>query len=242
MHAPKAVTVVTWKWGRQYGPEYVNRLQAAVARNLRLPHRFVCVTDDASGLASSVTVVQDPADHAGMRAGSRSCYRRLRMFDARWARRELGDAVLHLDLDTVVVGDVTPLVDRGEDLVVWNQPKARIPLANGYAYNPSVMLLRTGTHTAVWDEFHADPEATTSAARLARWFGTDMAVINLHLQTRPPGTWGETDGVLSWYVHIRGGAGSLPSGARIVNFHGGMDEGPGDPGMQRRFPWITEHW
>ena len=41
------VTVLCMKWGAKYGPDYVNRLYGMVARHLRRPFRFVCLTDDA---------------------------------------------------------------------------------------------------------------------------------------------------------------------------------------------------
>ena len=45
------VNVLCLKWGDRYPAFYVNRLYAAVKRNLRRPFRFVCVTDDPTGLA-----------------------------------------------------------------------------------------------------------------------------------------------------------------------------------------------
>ena len=51
------VNVLCMKWGTLYGPEYVNRLYGMVARNLRRPFRFVCLTDDASGIRFEVECV-----------------------------------------------------------------------------------------------------------------------------------------------------------------------------------------
>ena len=42
--------IVTLKWGERYGPEYANRLYNAVSKNLSLPFRFVCFTDNTEGL------------------------------------------------------------------------------------------------------------------------------------------------------------------------------------------------
>ncbi len=48
-------TVLCMKWGRRYGSNYVNTLYSMVQRNLTVPHRFICLTDDrpASGPRSS---------------------------------------------------------------------------------------------------------------------------------------------------------------------------------------------
>ena len=42
--------VICIKWGTKFGPEYVNRLYHMVEKNLSIPHRFVCFTDNSEGL------------------------------------------------------------------------------------------------------------------------------------------------------------------------------------------------
>jgi hypothetical protein len=51
---PEVVNILSLKWGKLYGPEYVNRLRRGVARHLKRPHRFVCFTSDATGLDPEV--------------------------------------------------------------------------------------------------------------------------------------------------------------------------------------------
>ena len=46
--------ILCMKWGTKYGPEYVNRLYAMVRRNLTGDFRFVCLTDDGTGIRSEV--------------------------------------------------------------------------------------------------------------------------------------------------------------------------------------------
>ena len=41
--------VICMKWGDKFGPEYVNRLHRMVEKNLTIPHRFVCFTDNGDG-------------------------------------------------------------------------------------------------------------------------------------------------------------------------------------------------
>ena len=38
------------KWGKKYGPEYLNRLYGMVARNINPPFEFFCLTDDSAGI------------------------------------------------------------------------------------------------------------------------------------------------------------------------------------------------
>jgi len=50
MTAAPRLTIACCLWGgfpaRGWGAEYVARLQRGVARNLSVPHRFVCFADD----------------------------------------------------------------------------------------------------------------------------------------------------------------------------------------------------
>jgi hypothetical protein len=50
------VNFITLKWGTKYGPEYVNRLFWAIKGKYNGKYRFVCYTDDATGLDKSIIV------------------------------------------------------------------------------------------------------------------------------------------------------------------------------------------
>src|SRR5690606_37410399 len=119
----RMLTISTWKWNgtREFTSQHVNTLFRAVADNLTLPHRFVCITDDAAGLDDNITVVPLPEfNHIKVRPGFPSCYIRLKAFEPEFAKT-IGERILTLDLDTVITGDITPLVDRDEDLVLWRR-------------------------------------------------------------------------------------------------------------------------
>ncbi len=58
--AAKAVNVVCMKWGTLYGPEWVNRLYGMVARNTTWNVRFVCFTDDRTGIRKEVETLPIP--------------------------------------------------------------------------------------------------------------------------------------------------------------------------------------
>ena len=53
--------VLCMKWGTKYGPEYVNRLYGMVARHLKGPFQFVCLTDDARGVRNEVRCLPIPS-------------------------------------------------------------------------------------------------------------------------------------------------------------------------------------
>lgn len=242
------LTVCTFKWFDPkyrwndrfiYGAEHVNRLHRGIRRNLSLPHRFVCVTDDGTGLDSGIEVVpiwQDAAEHGG-------CYRRLRAFGADIAE-VLGDRFVWLDLDCVITGSLDALFARTEPLVLWSNGVSTAP------YCGSMVMMDAGAAPWVWEEF--DYEDCLQSKWATGYVGTDQAWFSALLGPDMP-TWTRKDGVYSWRhlpsakapaaaARRRYGvdAGGLPDDARIVFFHGVVD--PSEPAMRRRFPWIEDHW
>lgn len=214
------ISVVTWKWSQTgyrstFDAAAVNALRQQVARHYHGAHRFICVTDDAAGLDSSIEVLpawndfrEVPSPHG---TANPSCYRRLRMF-APDIGRFFGERFVSLDLDTVIVGDVTPLWDRPEPFVAWRDPTYL------GQYNGSMVLLRAGAFPFVWTGFN--PQASPAIARAHGFRGSDQAWISCCLPGHP--TWIQADGVYSYRMHIAKRGIGLPANARIVFFHGAV--------------------
>ena len=53
--------VICMKWGDKYSADYVNILFNMVSRNLSIPFRFVCFTDDPQGIDEQVEVFDLPS-------------------------------------------------------------------------------------------------------------------------------------------------------------------------------------
>lgn len=235
------IRVVAWLWRDEnyrwnkhfrYGPEHVNRLRSMVRRHLSMDHEFVCICDDPIGLDPDIRIVPlwDDLRELG------GCYTRLRAFAPDMAEI-IGERFVWIDVDCVVTGDLTPLLDRPEDFVIWRNAK-------GGAYCGSMVMMTAGARAQVWDEF--DPVASPALSRAQGYIGTDQAWIQACLGPEEA-VWTPADGVLSRYhVGIRskgekpGFWAGLPDEARIVFFHGPVD--PSQPQLQERHPWITHHW
>lgn len=106
----ESVSVVTLKWGTLYGPEYANRLYAAVKRNLSVPHQFICFTDNPEGLdpgikAFPIPDVPMPDYHLN------SGWRKICLF-----RKDLpiSGVCLFMDLDLVVTGPLDVFFEFGQ--------------------------------------------------------------------------------------------------------------------------------
>lgn len=229
------LTVVTWLWApprgyrSAFGPEHVNVLQRMVARHYPHPHRFVCVTDRTKGLAAAVEVIAPwndfadlPSPHGGHNP---SCYRRLRSFHPEIGTT-LGARHVSLDLDTVIVGDLSPLWDGPEAFKIWKEQDPRS------FYNGSMWRIDAGARPQVWTRFN--PQTSPAEAKAAGRFGSDQGWIS-HVLGRGEATWSTADGVYSYNCDLRKHNGRLPADARIVMFHGGTD--PWSPAAQK-LDWV----
>lgn len=228
------ISVVTFKWSTPgyratFEARHVNVLAAMVARHYQRPHRFVCFTDDPTGLASNVEALPIWDDLAAVPnptgGGRPSCYRRLKLWSP-GMRGVLGERFVCLDLDAVVVGDLAPLWDRTEDVVMWRAPRVRWP------YNGAMFMADTGARPHVWTEFDAAASPRRTAA--AGYRGSDQAWMSLALGAGEA-TWDEADGVW-FYGAMPKPRDRLPAGARIVFTTAST------PPWTLTHQWVREHW
>jgi hypothetical protein len=213
------LTVCCFKWRpvgpyrSTFGPDTVNTLAGMVRRHYADPHRFLCITDDAEGLDSSIDVLPiwrhlaDVPNPMGVRRPS--CYRRLTLFDPAMAPI-VGKRVVWLDLDCVVTNDLRPLWNRPEDVVLWGGTHQKTP------YNGSMVLLTVGARPKVWARFH--PVLSPRQTRAAGFYGSDQAWLSYVLGPKEA-RWTQADGVYSFPCDVEP-RGLLPPASRIVFFHG----------------------
>jgi hypothetical protein len=231
------LTIVCWKWGQNkyrhdFTAEHVNTLAAMVARNYRLPHRFVCITDDPTGVECETYPLWK--DHSEMKnaCGDHlpSCYRRLKIF-SKSVYQDLGERILSLDLDVVITRDMAPLWEQHYDFLGW---RVRGHVHN-VVYNGSMFMFQAGAHEDIWDDF--DPEVSPIEANRAGYFGSDQAWMSYKIKGRAPG-WTFENGVLSYPREVR--RRPLPAVTRMVIFHGKRK--PWEPAIQTEAPWVADHW
>lgn len=223
------LTVVFFKWAdRHHGYEgkfhsrHVNVMADRIDCYYPDPHRFVCFTDDPAGIAGRIethTLWDDYADIPNPTGGGRpSCYRRLKLWDPA-IENILGKRFVHIDLDAVVCGDLRPLWNRIEDVVMWADPFKRWPYLGG------TYLMNAGARPHVWRDF--DPAKSPQLAAAKGYQGSDQAWISYCLGYGEA-AWTHRDGL---YRQLPGKLKQKPQDARIVFTTG------------RRPPWgINISW
>lgn len=232
------LTFVTWRWQPKpgyrstYPVEAVYALHDMIARHYNHSFRFVCVTDRPHELTDveAIQLWPDLADVPSPFGRSYpSCYRRLKVF-APDAGEMFGPRLVSMDLDMVILADITPLFDRPEDFVIWGESDFSKQACNG-----SLWMLRTGSRPKVWTEF--DPKTSPKVAASAGARGSDQAWLSYMLGKEAK--WGKKDGVYSFRKDIQRNGGQVPKDARVIAFHGKTDPW-GYQAMQ--LPWIREHY
>lgn len=253
------LSVVCWKWEPEQGSKHlekralfsiahINILRAMVERNLSIPHRFVCVTDNHRGLHSSIKFVHIDR-HFYRHAELGGCYRRLKAFDEATAMVHFGPRFVSIDLDTVVTGSLDSILGFQEDFRIWEDQHRRFT-----PYCGSLWGMDAGARRCVWDSFNSDPEA--SIRKASKYQGTDQAHISACLYPNEV-TWTMDDGIWNFNTEVRrcpsrvfrrGGKtitecnrkGSLPKGSRLVFFNGKFD--PSQEHLWKHHPWIRDFW
>lgn len=239
--APR-VTVLCMKWGTKYGPEYVNRLHAMTRRHLGAPHRFLCLTDDTAGLAPEVETAPI-AELPPIPARERG-WRKLAAFSPAAAAR-LGDRVLYLDLDVVVIGALDPFLDHPGAFPMirdWYHPIRIVG-------NSSVFRFRPAERLVLFEQF------CRTVDDVVRRFRNEQEFLTAYLQERGelsfwPSDWAPSYrvGCLPTWPLRAWRTPTPPPNARVIVFHGAPkppDAIAGRKGLFQTYrpaTWIADHW
>lgn len=213
------ITVVTYKWfnpqGRYnavytYTEEHVHKLRSMLKRHLHIPHKLVCVTDDALDLDPTEVEIRPISSYLGL-SGT---WQKLHFFSPSWIGR--ASRMLLLDLDCVILDDITPLVQQEGDIVLWKRAQVRNP------YNSSMVLYTPGTRPRIWGSYSKSfVDKISEKGGDQEWLSF---ILGHDEKGFPPGI-----------VKFDPSDYAKPD-ARIVFFNGCRD-----PSIYA-YPWIKENW
>ncbi len=96
--------IICINWGTKYGPPYINRLYAMVARNITPPFEMVCFTDNPAGIRPEVRCEELPPLDARLPVGTPGIWQKSRLWGPKLA--DLAGPVLFMDLDLVITGNL----------------------------------------------------------------------------------------------------------------------------------------
>jgi len=150
----KEVNVVCLKHGSKYGPEYVNRLYNMIQRNLTIPFKFFCLTENTNGLLPQINVLPLPTIPV----------------EGWWYKpyvfsKDLGltGEILFLDLDIVIIKNIDCFFNEDKTNLFIIRDFTRVNIHKWEKFNSSVFKFHSGTHANIWENFIRNPyEATRS--------------------------------------------------------------------------------
>ena len=235
--------VLCMKWGTKYGPEYVNRLYGMVRRHLSGEFRFVCLTDDASGVRAEVQCL--PLPTLDLPPGADRGWPKLTTFKA--DLHGLRGRALFVDLDIVIVGSHRCLLraarrvphhPRLEAALARDRQLLRLPLPHRRACDVLQRFIddqAERARSATATNRNTCPHAMHEQGKLAYWPEGWCRSFKYHCLPRWP------------LNHWR--APAIPAGTRILIFHGEINppdalagRNNGNWRAAKPAPWIAEHW
>lgn len=229
------INIVCLKWGNRYGPEYVNRLYAAVCRNTSLPFKFHCFTDDTSNIHSSIIT------HALPYKNLQGWWNKLFLFSNE-INIPRGEEIFYIDLDTLITRNINTLLYHPSKSIIVLRDFLSGMAKSASDMGSGLMKWRHGEYTHVWDLFIMNSNA---AIKMVEPHG-DQQWINLcvgerlYWQNVAPGK------VVSFKLHCLSG---LPAEAAIVCYHG-RPSIPESAVLTEKIwlfnvtpqPWVLDYW
>jgi hypothetical protein len=201
-----------------YTPEYVIRLAAMVRRWIDRTYRFVCLTDQPWLFPDLETI-------AVRRLAGFAYWTKLELFNP---AREWAGRVLYLDLDTLIVAPLSPILDAPAPVVLIGDPwrpghKARDAFGRQIVrrFNSSVMVWEGGEATALYTSW--DPSVAARLSGDQDWIA-ERCPSALALPRE-------------WFPRISEVQPPWPAEARVV-----LVKKPKNAEAAERWPWFSPMW
>jgi hypothetical protein len=246
------VNIICMKWGTRYPAHYVNVLFRSVGRHLSRPFRFLCLTDDRSGLLDEIETAPFPENPGITAAAWPNVFLKLVM--TRDGFCNLSGPTLFLDLDLVIVDSIDCFFDfqPGKNCIIhnWWERRKQIFRKRPEIGNSSIFRFEAGRSQYIYDTFIAEIDRAQNRSI----FVTEQHFLTYAMKER---YWWPEEWVRSFKYHCRPSfpfnlvtPPKKPPGARILVFHGKPDppdavEGVRGGKLHHRVlpaPWVAEDW
>jgi hypothetical protein len=241
--------IVTLKWGNRYPADYVNKLLSAVRRHLSGDFRFVCFTDDATGLDPKIETFPIPdidiPEHKILSGWRKLCLFRDDL--------PLEGECLFLDLDIIITGPLDQFFTYQPEKIAiihnWVHWRKSIFGKRPEIGNSSVFRWQANKHGHVVEQylaekdwaletFHPPQSYLSHCIREHMVYWPDAWVKSFKRHCRP---------IFPLNLMIEP---HLPKEASIIAFHGKPDPDEAAVGYKGKRPhhkvlpakWILQHW
>lgn len=237
------VNVICMKWGDKFSPDYVNRLYAMVSRNLTLPFRFVCFTDNIANIRPEVKTQTLPELNLPNNAPERG-WQKLSVFAKDFAG--LTGTSLFLDLDVVIVDNIDDFFRvKGDFLIAHDKKNPKKQEGNSSIFRfeigqfPSILSNFEQNFNSIKNQLrHEQAYLSREIHKLGQLnFWQDEWVPSFKYHCCP--NW-----FASWFKKP-----FIPKGAKIIIFHGLPNPPEAIKGISGKWYrhiqpalWIEDYW
>lgn len=244
------VNIIVLKWGDRYGVHYVNNLYHGVRKHLHRPFRFVCVTDDPTGLAPDIDPHPIP-ENPGIPDWPNVFLKLLVTADG---FADLRGPTMFMDIDIAITGDIDCFFDYkpGRNVIIHNWIERRKTLFRKAPAigNSSVFRFEAGQSQYIYDTFLQEMDDAIDRSK----YCTEQAFLTYAMRER---YWWPDAWVSSFKRHCMRMfpfnlflPPTLPGETRILVFHGRPDPDQAIQGYRGKrvhhhslpAPWIGEYW
>ena len=154
------------KWGKAYAADYVNVLASAVRKNLSVDHRFVCFTDDTSGISPEIETFPIPEMGLSPSSFRFGAWPKIALFKPELYG--LSGRALFIDLDSMICGDLKPMFEYSGELTMvkeWNRPIDHLKLRKPIRGASMVIAFDIGSLGYMYDQLTTNPQYWPSKIR-----------------------------------------------------------------------------
>lgn len=166
MSATTQRNIVCLKWGTRYPAQYTNILYRSVLRSTTHPVRFVCVTDDPTGLDEGIDAQPIPPNPGYPEDRWPNIFLKLAILQDGYANLE--GPTLFMDVDVVIMGNIDAFFEYapGENCIIhnWIERHKTIFRKRPNIGNSSIFRFEAGKSGYIYQDFldHFD-EANNTA-------------------------------------------------------------------------------
>ena len=210
----KVTVCCVWVRGNvPFSLQYVVTLRRMVQRNLSVPHRFVCLTD-RRGRIPGIEMI-----HVNSPKGMFGWWSKIEL----WKPGRFEGRVMYLDLDTLVVRSLDPIVS-------FDSKMALIPDAGTFVSRKHQLVKRFNSSVMVWDAGMGDELFTQWNIGVTKrlhgdqdWIGEQMPQADMM--------------PLEWFPRLSSCLDGPPKDARVI-----LAKVPKNVEAAHRYGWFREMW
>jgi len=211
------LNIICLKTGSKYSSEYVNKLFNMCERHISKPFRFVCFTDDTSGINSIIET--KPLLHSNKNVTG--WFNKLAFFQKKIY--DLQGLILYIDLDVVFVSNIDEMINyHNNDFVIiedWLYKKLKQK-----KYNSSIMKWHTNNTPELFKSY------IDNFAKNKKYAGDqDFITDNISNPVFWPEDWVQSFKINKCFDEI-------PEKSKIIVFHGKPNP------HEINYGWVKHNW